>query len=419
MPESPAASAVAETERRTFALLAGLYVSQFLGVGFFVTGLSAILRDQGASLEQLGVVTGLGALWAVKFLWAPLVDRFDIARLGHYRGWLVILQPVIALMLLALISVDPMADFNALILIAAVVVLLSATQDIAADALAVRLLGPEQRGIGNGIQIAGGYVGNILGGGVVLIVYNAWGWTAAIVALAAFTILPLWQILAFSEPAMVSERLSLRAAFGIVGVPGIARWTLLLLPLQWMGISAAYALVSPMLVDIGWSVGAVGIVNNIVGGVAAIASALGAGWLVRRSGRRRMLVLFGVAQAAAILLLLPLGAGTDSGALAVTGVLALHAAYAAAATVVNTVNMDLCRPAVAGSDFTMLASFAFLTAIVAGGLGLVAAESVGYPSVLLASAMVALLSSLATSRWFANVAGTDPLPAATMVNGTP
>lgn len=124
------------TRRGTFALLASLYVSQFLGVGFFFTALVAILRDRGVPLEQLAVIQALGLVWAVKFLWTPLIDRYG----RRYRSWLLVLQPLIAVAPLATIPLDPVADFGSLILLAALVVLVSATQDIAADALAVRVL---------------------------------------------------------------------------------------------------------------------------------------------------------------------------------------------------------------------------------------------------------------------------------------
>ena len=93
---------------RTLSLLAGLYVSQFLGVGFFYTALAAILRDRGASLEQLGTIQAVGLIWALKVFWAPIVDRYGPRR-GHYRGWLLVLQPAISVGPRAKISLSRLA----------------------------------------------------------------------------------------------------------------------------------------------------------------------------------------------------------------------------------------------------------------------------------------------------------------------
>lgn len=72
------------TRRSTFALLAGLYVSQFPGVGFFVTGLTAILRERGTALEQLGVVQALGMPTRVAGPDAVMADLVDCT--GHVGG---------------------------------------------------------------------------------------------------------------------------------------------------------------------------------------------------------------------------------------------------------------------------------------------------------------------------------------------
>ena len=55
--------------------------------------------------------------------------------------------------------------------------LIAATQDIATDGLAVALLAPAERGLANGVQVAGYRVGMIIGGGALLGVYDASGWT--------------------------------------------------------------------------------------------------------------------------------------------------------------------------------------------------------------------------------------------------
>ena len=91
-------------------------------------------------------------------------------------------------------------DLGPVFAICALFVLFSATQDIAADALAVRLLTDSGRGIGNGIQVGGNYLGSVVGGGLALVVYDRWGWVPAILLLALLTATALGVVIGFREP---------------------------------------------------------------------------------------------------------------------------------------------------------------------------------------------------------------------------
>lgn len=378
------------TRRSTFALLSGLYVSQYLGIGFFFIALPAILRARGVALEVIGLVQALGLTWALKFLWAPAVDRFGSRRRGHYRSWLLVLQPAIAVALLALIPFDVADDVGVVLLLVAGVVLLSATQDIAADAIAVRVLDPADRGLGNGVQNAGGYLGNLIGGGGVLVVYDRIGWPAAMITLAALTLLPAWQVWRYREPDRTGERPTTRQAFGAVWSmfqqPGVAVWALLVLPLCAAGAGGAYSLSAPALVDAGWSLSRIGLIQNVVAGVAAIVAALASGALVSRFGPRRVLLGGLAASALAIAALLPLARGTAPLVATAGALSANYAGYTVLLTVVYTVNMSLCRERCAGSDYTVLGSVTLLCSLVVGGAVVAAAGTLGYPTMVLACA---------------------------------
>ncbi|MGL5930241.1 MAG: MFS transporter [Dermatophilaceae bacterium] len=386
---------------RPIPLLAGLYVSQYLGVGFLYVALAAILRDRGASLEQLAALQVLGLVWGVKFAWAPLVDRYGGSR-GHYRTWLLVLQPAIALSLLGLLGLDPVDDFGAVLLVGCLVVALSATQDIAADGLAVRILDPSRRGIGNGVQVAGGYLGNILGGGLVLVVYDRFGWAAAVLTLSVLTVIPTWQLLAYREPARpaIARRAGYRDLVGVFRAPGVAVWALLLTPLLWLGVGASYALTTPMLVDAGWTLSEVGTLSTVVAGAVALVCALAGGALAKALGRRAALLVVGAVQVLAILALLPIASGADGRLLPAVSVCALNGSYAAISAVVYTVNMDMCREHSAASDFTVLSTVAFVLSLAIGGAALVLAGAVGYVPVLLASAGSLVVALIVVAAMF-------------------
>lgn len=289
----------------TYLLLGSLYITQYLGIGFFFIALPAIMRQQGMPLEQISVIYVLGLTWVLNFIWAPLVDRFGFGRFGHYRGWLIVMQSLMIVTLLITGMFDITVYFWTVFALSGAVTLFSATQDIAADALSCRLLRPEDRGIGNGIQLAGGLLGNVIGGGLVSITYATVGWMGAMAILAAGTAIPLLQLMRFREPARATqvERVRYRDLASCFRRPGMGRWLIILLIFP-LGINIGYALITPLLVDSGWSLERIGFAVNIVGSLLGLVAALGAGWAVKRFGRKPSLVGFALFQAVTLLVLL-------------------------------------------------------------------------------------------------------------------
>ncbi|WP_238432515.1 MFS transporter [Micromonospora tarensis] len=275
--------------RGRLGTLTALYVTQYLGVGFITVGLTAILRDGGTSLDTLALLQIVGLIWPIKFLWAPILDRYGSRHRGHYRSWLLVLQSALVLALLALLPFASPADaLGPIIAICAAYVFFSATQDIAVDAVAVRMLSDSARGTGNGIQVAASYLGNLLGGGACVLVYDQFGWASAIGLLAAMTAVGLLVVWRFREPPRTDRVARVGAAYrallSVFGQPGCRWWTFGVVPLVYVGAGMAYALVTPALVDAGWSLGRIGVVTGVVTSAPAIVAGLLAGFGVRRSG---------------------------------------------------------------------------------------------------------------------------------------
>ena len=300
---------------------------------------------------------------------------------------------------LALIPLDVVQDLPLVIGLVSAIAVLSATHDIAADAAAVRLLAPSERGVGSGIQKAGGYFGLMVGGGGILIVYDRLGWAVALAILAALTALPLPLLMRWREreaiPAAAPRpRGSFRALGSFFRQPGAARWALVVLPLYYLGIAMAYPLITPMLVDVGWQLDRIGAVSIVGGGIAAVLASLGSGALLNRLGRRPALVAFGLVQVAAVISLIPVAGGHSGTLSGLASVALLNVAYATAGTAVYTINMDWSRSGSAGSDYTVQDSLVHLCSQLAGAAALGLAGALGYQrmlgvSVVLGSAGVA------------------------------
>jgi hypothetical protein len=102
------------------ALLSTLYASQGLPYGFFTQALPVLLREQKATLTAIGLTSLLAFPWAMKALWAPLIDRFPRVRGGRRRAAVLALQGSAIVSVLLLSLFDP--ERVLLVLIVGVVV---------------------------------------------------------------------------------------------------------------------------------------------------------------------------------------------------------------------------------------------------------------------------------------------------------
>jgi len=152
------------------------------GLPLALTGqaMQAWLSMEGLDVATIGFLSLVGLPYTFKFLWAPLMDRFDLPWLGRRRGWLVATQLALAAALFALAGVSPTGATQAFALMAVAVAFLSASQDVVIDAYRTDLLPAPERGIGASLNIAGYRLAMILSGGIALIWTDAQqggGWT--------------------------------------------------------------------------------------------------------------------------------------------------------------------------------------------------------------------------------------------------
>ena len=237
MPDAPPASAVLTrppAERRPVeqspprrrlgaAGVHRLAVTALLG---FASGLPLALTGQamqawlsvsGVDIATIGFLSLVGLPYTFKFLWAPLVDRFDVPWLGRRRGWLVLTQLALAGALWALAAVSPGAATRSFAMLAVLVAFVSATQDVVIDAYRTDLLPAAERGLGSSLSVLGYRLAMIVSGGVAFIWVDptqggGWSWPqvyrlmAALMAGAAVLSALVLPRLAPAAPAAGSAR---------------------------------------------------------------------------------------------------------------------------------------------------------------------------------------------------------------------
>jgi PAT family beta-lactamase induction signal transducer AmpG len=163
----PAADRLAAAHRLAAVTLLG-FAS---GLPLALTGqaMQAWLTAEGMDVATIGFLALVGLPYTFKFLWAPLMDRFEPPWLGRRRGWLVLTQLALAGVLLAMAATSPSAATRAFALLAVAVAFVSASQDVIIDAYRTDLLPPQERGLGSSLNIMGYRLAMILSGGVAFI----------------------------------------------------------------------------------------------------------------------------------------------------------------------------------------------------------------------------------------------------------
>lgn len=378
-----------------WALLASLYMTSFVGPGFFLIALVSILRKNGASLHQLSLVYLLGVFWILKVFWAPLVDGFKFPKLGHFRGWLIISQSFMVVCLIIISRFDVIKDFYTILLLCTVQAFFSATQDIAADGLAVKLLSIDERGMGNSVQSAFGLIGNMVGGGFVLMAFPWLQWKGAMYILAFIVFLSLVQLIFFREDCcdevIKNKKGYLRLFASFFNGGSKHRWLFIMFFFSF-GIGLEYGLMVPVLSDLGWSLSEIGFVTNISGIFVGIVSSLSTGLLIGWLGRKRVLICSGIVSIIGIpALILPLKGFTED-IIVFISVGIFYMVYSFITVIMTTIMMDLASAENPATEYTLQFSFFSVVGFFAIIFANIMAEFSGYIPVLILGASCGALA---------------------------
>ena len=139
------------------------------------SSLSLWLKEEGLSRSTIGWAGLIFAVYAFNYLWAPLIDRIRIPwltnKVGHRRGWIIVMQLIILLSLILWNLVDPTTNLALVITVGLIIAIASATQDITVDALRIEQVGKNEgksMQAGAAMAVVGWWTGYKLGGVIAL-----------------------------------------------------------------------------------------------------------------------------------------------------------------------------------------------------------------------------------------------------------
>jgi len=267
-----------------------------------LTVLQAWMKEEGVDLTVIGAVTLVGLPYTLKFVWAPVLDRFTPPFLGRRRGWLLVFQLALMGAVAGLGQTDPLGNPWMVIAAAFAVTFFSASQDIVIDAYRREDLPDRELGLGSSLYINGYRIGMLLASGGGLILADRIPFSAVYLIMAACLIPGVVTTLLAPEPPLpAGAPTTLKEAvidplveyFQRNGALSILAFILL----YKIGDSMASAITTPFYLEIGFSKTEIGAVVKLFGFWATIGGALAGGIAMVRLGIYRSLWIFGVLQA--------------------------------------------------------------------------------------------------------------------------
>ena len=136
-----------------------------------VSSLSLWLKEDGLNRSTIGWAGLIFGVYAFNYLWAPLIDRLRIPyltnKLGHRKGWIILMQITILICLVAWSLINPTENLALLITVGLIIAIASATQDITVDALRIEQIGENESksmAAGAAMAVVGWWSGYKLGG---------------------------------------------------------------------------------------------------------------------------------------------------------------------------------------------------------------------------------------------------------------
>ena len=296
-------------QRRVLVVLL-LGFSSGLPIVLVGSTLQAWMKQSGIDIKTIGLFAAVAVPYNVKFLWAPLVDSLDVPVLGRLlgrrRAWLLLSQAWLMAAIACLGLCDPAISAFLVAFGALVVATASATQDIVVDAFRVESLPENEQSAGMASYVAAYRVGALISGAGALFLVAAFesefggrgAWTACYAVMAVLVLIGVLGTLLAREPAssaaaeadhaLPAHKNSLKRAFSSALdafrdflARHLAIAALAFVALFKLADALAFALLTPFVLDLGFSLTQLATIRNGVGFVVAVLGGFAGGLVAR------------------------------------------------------------------------------------------------------------------------------------------
>jgi PAT family beta-lactamase induction signal transducer AmpG len=385
-PIRPDEAAFASPLRTRLSWIAALAFASGFPFGLVNEMVPIYLRSHGVGLVEIGQLSKLSLPWSLKWLWAPLVDR-----IGTRRQWIAACLSGLMVLTFLLSTLEVGTVGTGLWIILVLIVVLSATQDVAIDAYTIQSTTTRELGVANSVRITSYRIAMLTAGGLLVWLAGRIGWpnsfgvgAALLGGLTACALLSPPVDRAAGPPPKLWEPLrELLARRGI--------WAVILFAVIFkFDIAALEPMMRPFWVDQGLTLEEIGAVIASGRLVATIAGAALGGIFTTRYGIFRGLWVLGLVQAFSGLVYWGTAVGEQ------TRVLVIGAAYfesfaaGLGTSAYLAFLMSVCEKRYAATQFAVLSALLALTRWIAGDLSGGLAERLGYADYFLLTFLMGL-----------------------------
>ncbi|NDJ16497.1 AmpG family muropeptide MFS transporter [Myxacorys almedinensis] len=277
------------------------------GLPFLLTSrtLQAWMTVEGIKLSTIGLFSLVALPYSLKFLWAPVLDRFIPPFLGRRRGWLLITQLALLVGIAAMSLHNPQQSLQFIAINAIVIAFFSATQDIAADAYRTDVLDKPELGAGAAIFVTGYRIALLITGAIAFFLADRMPWQNVYLLLSL--LIGIGMVAAFfapepeqqAVPPLTLSEAVVQPLLDFFGRLGRLRGSLILgfIVLYKFGDSLLNNMAIPFLLQTGFTQTDIGAIQGGMGILATIVGTLVGGAIFSRIGVNRSLWIFGGLQA--------------------------------------------------------------------------------------------------------------------------
>jgi PAT family beta-lactamase induction signal transducer AmpG len=365
------------------------------------------MATEKIDLEVIGVFSLVGLPYTVKYLWAPIMDRFVPPFLGRRRGWMLVTQIGLVLAISVMAFSDPAGATGIFAVLAFLVAFVSASQDVVVDAYRTEVLEPVELGPGAGVHILGYRIAMLTSGAIALILADRLPWKTVYLLMAGSLMVGVVASLFSPEPRLKEKPpASLKEAVvepfvEFLSRPG-ALGILLFVILYKLDVVMATALTTPFMLELGFTKTDIGAVTKGFGMAATIVGSLAGGAFVARAGMLASLWLFGVLQSVSTLAFLALARLGHHYPMMVAAIGLENLCSGMGTAAYAAFLMSLCNKRFTATQYALLTSLMAITRVIVGAPTGFMARALGWELYFLVSMLAAapgLLLLLRYPRW--------------------
>lgn len=280
------------------------------GMPLFVvlTLLGAYLRKEGVNLKEIGLFSLIMIPYTWKFVWSPLVDRYNLFHLGRRRSWMLISQIAVFFSIFLLGQFSPKTSLSVIAIVSVILSFASATQDIVIDAYRREILTDRELGLGTSLFITASRASSLVPGGLSLVIAQFLSWSDVFFITAAFMLPALVVTFFIKESETINAPRNLRQAIiepfrEFKDRRGLKSMFLIILFVfcYKLGDSMATALATPFYIDLHYDLLTIGLVAKNAGLWSMLIGGILGGVIMLKTGINKALWYFGFGQLITIL----------------------------------------------------------------------------------------------------------------------